>query len=871
MRRRAVAVSVLLFVLAGFVFAGGSGAPALQQPPRPATQSNGSSDDDGRMIDLKSDDGFQREISGVTLQILVGNVAAHHNGAVITCDSAVRHSDAKLECFGNVLINKGTTYIYGDRADYNRETDEARVYSEIVKVVDQGAVLYTYNFKFNTATNIGEYYGGGVVTDEDNLLESERGYYYSDLKDIICVEDVQMRNDTYEMTGDSVIYNVEVNRARFFENTNIWNESENEYLYADRGSFDRDSQLYSLTLNGYVLTEDQEAWSDTLDYYRDDGYLRLKRNIQLDDRKQKMTAFGDWGEYWKEPGDVFLTKNPSVISYDLSQGDSVFMRSDSMFIYTKDPVRERQEREKAEAEARKAAETAAAEEDAEKESGTDAAAADRRQEAEARAEKGGSERGADKQKTTEPAADGDSAADLRRKVDKASDAARRGADARRGRSGEHKPDTESVSDVPQTDSLAATGADSLPADTVRIDSLRTDSLAAANAADTLTKAQRRALLKEQAKKEREAQKKIKAEALRKKLDEIADRRQAKRTAQLRRMEAADSVRKAKAQARAEERLRKSLAKMAKKGIRVAPADSTLFIGIDSMFAAELMQQDSSANRMLDSLLDVYFPKMEADSVAADTVAVDSTYRLLLGYRNVRMFRSDFQSVCDSLTFSTVDSVIHMYISPVLWNESNQITSEIMHIITRNQQVVRADFEGKPMTVAEIDTLHYNQVAGKEMSAHFRDNQIYRNDVNGNVQTIYYMEENDPPEITMMAYIESADMTSYIEDRRIVGITYRGNPTYIFYPMDKIPESQPLFLQDFKWEKDRRPSKEDVFNRKIRESLREVKEALEKPAFPISDALDRRKEYLMRRKAWSDRTDTLSVETSEWLESLSTEY
>ena len=864
MRRRVVAIAVSLFVLAGFVFAGGSTAPALQQPPKPVGQSGETSDDGGRMIDLKSDDGFQREISGVTLQILVGNVAAHHNGAVITCDSAVRHSDARLECFGNVLINKGTTYIYGDRADYDREKDEARVYSEIVKVVDRGATLYTYNFKFNTATNIGEYYGGGVVMDEDNLLESERGYYYSDPKDIICVENVQMRNDTYEMTGDSVIYNVETNRAQFFENTNIWNEGEKEYLYADRGSFDRDSQRYSLTLNGYVLTDEQELWSDTLDYYRNDGYVRLKRNIQLDDRTQKMMAFGDWGEYWKEPGDVFLTKDPSVISYDLSQGDSVFMRSDSMFLYTKDPVRERLEREKAEAEAKAAAERAAAEEEA-KSNGHTASPTAEKQTAARTADSGAA--GPDGRKENAGTSD-----DLRRKADKASDAARRGADARRGRSGEHKEDakTDSVAKTEAADSPAAAVTDSLPADTLRADSLKTDSLAVA-AADTLTKAQRRALLKEQAKKERAEQKKIKAEALRKKLDEIADRRQAKRTAQLRRMEAADSARRAKAQSRADERLRRSLAKMAKKGIKVAPADSTVMAGIDSMFAAELMQQDSSVNRMLDSLLAIYFPKIEADSLAADTLAVDSTYRLLLGYRNVRMFRSDFQSVCDSLTFSTVDSVIHMYISPVLWNDNNQITSEIMHVITQNQQVVRADFEGKPLTVAEIDTLHYNQVAGKEMSAHFRDNQIYRNDVNGNVQTIYYMEENNPPEITMMAYIESADMTSYIEDRRIVGITYRGNPTYIFYPMDKIPESQPLFLQGFSWEKDRRPTKEDVFKRKIRESLREVKEALEKPTFPINDALDRRKERLIRRKAWSDRTDTLSVETLEWLESLSTDY
>ena len=855
-----VAIAVLLFVLAGFVFAGGSGMPALQQQPsRTVAHSDGASD--GRMIDLKSDDGFQREISGVTLQILVGNVAAHHNGAVITCDSAVRHSDSKLECFGNVLINKGTTYIYGDRADYDREKEEARVYSEIVKVVDQGAMLYTYNFKFNTATNIGEYYGGGVVVDEDNLLESERGYYYSDPKDIICVENVQMRNDTYEMTGDSVIYNVETNRAQFFENTNIWNEGEKEYLYADRGSFDRDSQRYSLTLNGYVLTEDQELWSDTLDYYRNDGYVRLKRNIQLDDRTQKMMAFGDWGEYWKEPGDVFLTKDPSVISYDLSQGDSVFMRSDSMFLYTKDPVRERLERERAEAEAKDAEDSAAAEESGKSSENTDAPIAESRSVESASPENGNvAERG-------EVMDNDGSADDLHRKANKASDAARRGADVRRGRNGEHASDTGtgSATDLHVADSIPTTATDSLS-----VDSLKTDSLVV-NPMDTLTQAQRRELLKEQAKKEKAEQRKIKAEALRKKLDEIADRRQAKRTAQLRRMEAADSARRAKAQLKADERLRKSLAKMAKKGIRVAPADSTVLAGIDSMFATELMQQDSSANRMLDSLLAIYFPKMEADSVITDTVAVDSTYRLLLGYRNVRMFRSDFQSVCDSLVFSTVDSVIHMYISPVLWNENNQITSEIMHVITHNQQVVRADFEGKPLTVAEIDTVHYNQVAGKEMSAHFRDNQIYRNDVNGNVQTIYYMEENDPPEITMMAYIESADMTSYIEDRRIVGITYRGNPTYIFYPMDKIPESQPLYLQGFKWENDRRPTKEDVFKRRIRESLREVKESLEKPAFPINEALDRRKERLIRRKAWSDRTDTLSVETLEWHESLSTDY
>ena len=122
---------------------------------------------------------------------------------------------------------------------------------------------------------------------------------------------------------------------------------------------------------------------------------------------------------------------------------------------------------------------------------------------------------------------------------------------------------------------------------------------------------------------------------------------------------------------------------------------------------------------------------------------------------------------------------------------------------------------------------------------------------------------------MMAYVESADMSSYIEDKHVTGITYRGNPTYKFYPLDKIPESQPLRLDGFKWEKERRPARDSVFTRKIRASLREAKSALAKPRFPINERLERNKERYIRNHSWSDRTDTLSVETIEWLESLST--
>ena len=340
MRRRLVAIFVSLVALASLVFAGSSGLPSLSVPQTQEREQKPSISEHTPKrdyVEMKSDEGWQMEYQGQKIMVVVGNFAAHHNGTVITADSAVRYSERHIECFGNVLINRGTTYIYGDRAEYDGNTNEAKVYSHIVKVVDGSATLYTYNFSYNTQLSMGRYFGGGVLVSGDNMLESDRGYIYSDDHQIICVERVQMRNNEYEMTGDSVVYNTETDFAQFFTNTNIWNKSngksgEEDYIFADRGTFDKRKQLYTLTLNSYILTQDQELLCDSLDYYRDSNYVCMRRNIQIDDRSQKMLIFGDWGEYWKEPGNVFVTRDPSFISYDLSQSDSVFMRSDSMYV-----------------------------------------------------------------------------------------------------------------------------------------------------------------------------------------------------------------------------------------------------------------------------------------------------------------------------------------------------------------------------------------------------------------------------------------------------------------------------------------------------------------------------------------------------------
>lgn len=820
--RRLLSIAVVALAAGSVIFArGGMQAPEAEQPA------------EKKLIDLKSDN-MGPVAPGDSVIFLVGNFAAQHNGAVITCDSAVRYSDMRIEFFGNVLINKNTTYIYGDRAEYNGEVNEARVFSDIVKVVDEDATLYTYEFLFNTKENVGEFGGGGVLVNRDSRLESVRGYYYANSKELVCVDRVEMRNDEYELKGDSVVYNMATDNAFFFKHTNIWNK-EGDYLYADRGAYRKADSLYKVTSNGYVLTDKQEMWSDSIDFYRAEDHIILWRDIQIDDTEHKVLAFGDYGEYWKEPGNAFLTRRPSIVSYDLSQGDSLFMRADSMFLFT---INENAERRAAEA---AAADSLARSADSLALPGADSLAhaaggADVPADSLGRPRSGRRPQGVD-------------AADSLATAGSVPDSLAAGGDA------DSPHVAPSPLDAPDRPAPADSLGGAAPADSL------------ANAADTLTVAQRKALLKEAAKRAKAEEKAAAAKEKKKKLDEIAARRKEKMTARLLEQKEREEARLTARRLKAESKLKARQARATRKG-RMIQIDSTVLRELDSLIVLNMAEQDSLLNLLVDSLLtDTAAMAVPADSIDSLAAPRDSIYRLLKGFRNVKIYRSDFQTVCDSMTAISTDSTIHLYIDPVLWNENNQITSDVMDIFTENQQLTRAEFIGSPMMVSQLDTTHYNQVAGKTMTAYFFNNQIYRNDVNGNAQTIYYMQDGEPVEITMMGVIESGEISFFIEDKQVVQITYRGDPVYNFYPMDKIPPTQDIRLKGFKWEGARRPSQAEVFDRRIRPSERERRSEMKHPDFPIMQRIDEHRKRLIEQRRWTDRNDQVDAATVEWMHSL----
>lgn len=165
---------------------------------------------------------------------------------------------------------------------------------------------------------------------------------------------------------------------------------------------------------------------------------------------------------------------------------------------------------------------------------------------------------------------------------------------------------------------------------------------------------------------------------------------------------------------------------------------------------------------------------------------DSVYRDLFAYHKVRMYRRDFQGVCDSLVSHEIDSCTYMYGQPILWNEAQQVFGEEIRIYNNDSTISWIHIINQAMTIEEIDSVSYNQVSSKEMFCYFKDGAIHRNNAKGNVYVCYFMDESDGTRIGMN-YTETPEMNVYMKDKK-VDMIWMQTPQGTMYPPFAIPVS-----------------------------------------------------------------------------------
>ena len=223
---------------------------------------------------------------------------------------------------------------------------------------------------------------------------------------------------------------------------------------------------------------------------------------------------------------------------------------------------------------------------------------------------------------------------------------------------------------------------------------------------------------------------------------------------------------------------------------------------------------------------VFIQAGERDSLFlhADTLLSEvdtSGTKFIKAFHGVRIYKSNLQGKCDSLTYSFADSVIHLYVRPVLWSEENQLSAEYIEIRTENQEPKTMYLDQSAFIVSSEDTSKFDQIKGKNMTCHFRHNQMYRIDVNGNGQTVYYPKDKEG--IIGVNKAECSDLIINLVDGKVNSITFLKKPDAILYPLEKAPINE-LILKGFSWLDDIRPKdKSDIFRKVVEKSGTETKE------------------------------------------------
>ncbi len=186
------------------------------------------------------------------------------------------------------------------------------------------------------------------------------------------------------------------------------------------------------------------------------------------------------------------------------------------------------------------------------------------------------------------------------------------------------------------------------------------------------------------------------------------------------------------------------------------------------------------------------------------------HRLLNAFHHVKFFKPDMQGKCDSLTFSELDSTIRMFYSPVVWIDSNQLTGKEIIIKQVDGDIRGMDIFDEAFIASEEDSALYNQIRGKSLHAFFRNNEIYKINVNRSGQTIYYVRDEDK-ELMGMNRLDCSNMSIFIDSEGINNIKFYQKPDGIFLPMAKVSSEMKL-LRYFYWRESERPKTEDdIFN------------------------------------------------------------
>lgn len=274
------------------------------------------------------------EVHGVSYRKVIGPARFYHNNTYLICDTALWNVNSQqIDAIGNVRILQESTELTSDNLIYHIDQDLAQFRGSLVQLEDKDRnTLRTNYLDYNTKDSVAVFMGGASMRDKDGqIIESLNGTYDSKIKTFTFTDNVNMFSDSIFVKTSRLVYNTDRNFAEFGRDTDAWKDD--GMLSSDAGWYDRNREIFFFTKSVHGMTNDQEAWSDSLFFYRRTTNVEMFGNVQLLDTTRNATALSGHLLYEDALSQVTMTKDPSIVVVTDTTGtaiDSVFVRGDML-------------------------------------------------------------------------------------------------------------------------------------------------------------------------------------------------------------------------------------------------------------------------------------------------------------------------------------------------------------------------------------------------------------------------------------------------------------------------------------------------------------------------------------------------------------
>jgi lipopolysaccharide export system protein LptA len=188
---------------------------------------------------------------------------------------------------------------------------------------------------------------------------------------------------------------------------------------------------------------------------------------------------------------------------------------------------------------------------------------------------------------------------------------------------------------------------------------------------------------------------------------------------------------------------------------------------------------------------------------AINLAKDTAIRYFQAFHKVRIFNDSLQAVCDSLFYSSEDSVFRLFQNPLVFSRKTQIAGDTIHLFTKNKKASRVYVFENGIIINELNKQMYNQVGGRTMNGYFKEGAIEYMRVKGSpAESIFYPQDDDSA-YTGMNKCHGDLIDVYFIDKAVNKIKFINEVDGILYPLRQIPAEE-KYLKKFKWLDSRRP-------------------------------------------------------------------